>query len=223
MANHEVKREEAVRSLTDLLSEAQAYATLHDVDLAIYQEGAQAGNFSVYLNCNDEHLSEFAWNAFRRMKKSAKKEFASEINKVISGSGDRLMSLETHKKVMDKLNVNAQRARDVAAKKHKEELDNLHVEIEHLASLARDNKREELAQTRRADTWLGGTIFFGLLSIFGFSLWLTAPDPGSRIDTPPALTKIHVSTEAYVDAKGVYRSYGTGEPLDPQPKEWKLP
>ena len=214
-----------MRSLTDLLSEAQAYATLHDVDLAIYQEGAQAGNFSVYLNCNDEHLSEFAWNAFRRMKKSAKKEFASEINKVISGSGDRLMSLETHKKVMDKLNVNAQRARDVAAKKHKEELDNLHVEIEHLASLARDNKREELAETRRADKFAMTSMILAIMLFVCICLcvanWFDAEK--SRIDTPPALTKIHVSTEAYMDAKGVYRSYGTGEPLVPQPKEWKLP
>lgn len=126
---------------------------------------------------------------------------------------------------MEKLNANAQRARDVAARKHKEELDNLHVEIEHLASLARDNKREELAETRRADKFAMTSIILAIALFVCIVLcitnWFDAEK--SRIDQPPALVKVHASVEAYMDAKGVYRSYSNGEPLDPQPKEWKMP
>lgn len=39
---------------------------------------------------------------------------------------------------------------------------------------------------------------------------------------PPALQKLLVPTTAYMDERGVYRSYDNGEPLNPQPKEWKL-
>ena len=192
-----------MQSLTDLLSEARAYATLHDFDLAVYQEGAQHGNFSVYLNCNDENLSEFAWSAFRRMKRPNQRNFASEVNRSISGSGDRLMSIETHKKVMEKLNQNAQRARDVAAKKHKEELEAVMV---------------------KASYWKWSfwpTLF--MLIVMAFALIIATSPKQLRTDTPPALTKIHVPVEAYLDAKGTYRNYSNGEPLDPQPKQWELP
>lgn len=214
-----------MQSLTDLLSEARAYATLHDFDLAVYQEGAQHGNFSVYLNCNDENLSEFAWSAFRRMKRPNQRNFVSEVNRSISGSGDRLMSIETHKKVMEKLNQNAQRARDVAAKKHKEELEALMKDVADAEAQTLEYADHYNEARRRGNTWLAASCLFMFLAAVGLSCTFIMASRVRTVHTepPPALTKIHVPVEAYLDAKGTYRNYSNGETLDPQPKQWELP
>lgn len=135
------------------------------------------------------------------------------------------------------LNSTAQRAKDLAREKRDEE-----IRVLKLAVGARDKRIEMLnegalgrcsdidklnARLIRVSTYR--TAFFIMLVIattafvFSFAALMSVPVPTDASYKPPALQKIKVITYGFMDQKGVYRSYATGEPLDPQPIQWTTP
>ena len=212
--------------MTDLLSEAQAYATLHKLNFLAFNSQESDSDFSVYVHATDQSVCEFAWSAVKSLNHRDQKIFLRESSKLILGDDYKeTIQLKTHKAIMERLNKTAERARETALRKHKEEVEKITALAEEWKQCAVSNKEEYLKMEVKKNSFAGiatatGILFVGTLA---FMLWTAPWNKSLKTAPPPALQKIEVLSPAFIDAKGVYRSYGTGEPLDPQPKEWRLP
>ena len=215
----EVPKADVVRSMTDLLSEAQAYATLHRLNFLAFNSQESDSDFSVYVHATDQSVCEFAWSAVKSLNHRDQKIFLRESSKLILGDDYKeTIQLKTHKAIMERLNKGAERARETALRKHKEELEAKQAEIQRLFDLA----MPMAGRIRSMKKQLAGLAVLVIGLGVGIT-YLKVSNSPLQTTPPPALQKIEVLSPAFIDAKGVYRSYSSGEPLDPQPKEWRLP
>lgn len=116
------------------------------------------------------------------------------------------------------LNETAKRARDLAAQRHKEEL----AEKDRRIQMLFDQGVKIASDFRKLNTRASRLMSLaGLLAITAsvFAVQFFRADKVSY-DRPPAVQKVRLVIHGFVDAKGVYREYENGEPLNPQPIGW---
>ena len=125
------------------------------------------------------------------------------------------------------MNTTAQRARDLALKNHREEVHGLKQQLDNVLKSEHGyvekliKERDDHRASKNALTLFKG--LFALAVVCVLIMGWAWPSANSSAEKPPPFSKLRVISDGYMDDKGVYRSYSNGEPLDPQPTEWKLP
>jgi hypothetical protein len=116
--------------------------------------------------------------------------------------------------MIKELSETAKRARDLAAEKHRTEVNGLRSSL----AAASADRVAWAGKYRKASTWKN--LLLATL-VVTCALYMYERF-SSHVETspPPALQKVQVVVYGYIDAKGIYRSYETGEPLNPQPLGW---
>lgn len=197
-----------------MLSEAMAYADLHNLNYISGHEDAEPRFFKSYGTCDDVWACEFMHAALKRMHPKNRAQFFKIECKAM-------------------LNKTAREARNAALARHKEELRMKDAQIAALEVKLRQADEigsihyKNMVESKNERNPYRGSVLFLRASVValaalcaGTLIWFSHTAPVVSTDKPPALQKVRVVTYGYVDQSGTYRSYETGEPIIPSPEGW---